>query len=231
MNKKADLWYLQGAKLQVFFCPIAISGMEQHPTPKTIKRGEFIYFPNDNSNKIYFIEKGRIKIGAYSNDGREIIKAILQTNEIFGELGLVGEEKRNEFAQAMEDTTLCILPIEITRTLMEQNQEFSIQITQMIGNKLLRTQRRLESLVFKDARSRVIEFLHDLGSEYGQRIGYEILVRKFYTHQEIASITGTSRQTVTTILNELRKKNFIYFDRKKLLIRDMKQLKNAAAVA
>ncbi|MGB1206187.1 MAG: Crp/Fnr family transcriptional regulator [Chitinophagales bacterium] len=227
MNKNADLWYLEGAKLQVFFCPIAISEMADHPAPKTIKRGEFIYFPNDNSNKIYFIEKGRIKIGAYSDDGREIIKAILQKNEIFGELGLIGEQKRNEFAQAMEETTLCVLPIEITRALMEKNKEFSIQITQIIGNKLLRTQRRLESLVFKDARSRVIEFLHDLGSEYGKRIGYEMLVRKFYTHQEIASITGTSRQTVTTILNELRKKNYIYFDRKKLLIRDMKQLKAA----
>mgnify|MGYP001080706354 FL=1 len=231
MNKNADIWYLEGAKLQSFFCPIAISNMDEHPAPKTIKRGEFIYFPNDSSNKIYFIEKGRIKIGAYSDDGREIIKAILQTNEIFGELGLVGEEKRNEFAQAMEDTTLCVLPIEITRALMEQNKEFSIQITQMIGSKLLRTQRRLESLVFKDARSRVIEFLHDLGTEYGQRVGYEMLVKKFYTHQEIASITGTSRQTVTTILNELRKKNYIYFDKKKLLIRDMKQLKAAAMVA
>ena len=111
MNRNADLWYLEGAKLQAFFCPIAISNMDEHPTPKIIKRGEFIYFPNDNSNKIYFIETGRIKIGAYSDDGREIIKAILQKDEIFGELGLVGEQKRNEFAQAMEDTTLCILPI------------------------------------------------------------------------------------------------------------------------
>lgn len=224
MSIQADFWYLQSVNLEQVFCEIANPDVKHHAEPKVYKRGEFIYFPNDTSNKVYYIEKGRVKIGAYSDEGKEIIKTVLQKGEVFGELAIVGEGKRNEFAQAMEEVMLCVMSVDSVKELMQTSQNFSLQITQIIGNKLIRTQRRLESLVFKDARSRIIEFLRDLAVEKGQRVGYEMLVRKFFTHQEIANLTGTSRQTVTTILNELREKNYIYFDRKKLLVRDVKQL-------
>lgn len=224
-QKESKLWYLENVSLHDLFCEADPKDMmKDDHAMRTVKKGEFIYFPNDVSNKIYFIEMGRVKIGAYSDDGREIIKAVLQSGELFGELGLIGEEKRVDFAQAMESTKLCIMPVNSMKMLMEKSQFFALQITQLLGNKLLRTERRLESLVFKDARSRIIEFLYDLTKENGRRIGYEWLVNKFFTHQEIANLTGTSRQTVTTILNELREENYIYFDRKKLLVRDLKKL-------
>ena len=83
---------------------------------------------------------------------------------------------------------------------------------------------RFERLVFKDSRSRVIDYLIELADSSGERVGYEIVVRKFLTHQEIASITATSRQTVTTVLNDLRSKDIIKFDRRRLLIRDRDRL-------
>ena len=58
----------------------------------------------------------------------------------------------------------------------------------------------------------------------GERVGYETVVRKFLTHQEIANLTATSRQTVTTVLNDLRNKGLIKFDRRRLLIRDKDKL-------
>ena len=78
----------------------------------------------------------------------------------------------------------------------------------IMGSRMLEMEQRLESLVFKDSRTRIIEFLKDLADKKGQRVGYEILVRKFMTHQDIANLTATSRQTVTTVLNELRNKNY-----------------------
>jgi len=84
---------------------------------------------------------------------------------------------------------------------------------------------RLESLVFKDSRSRIVEYLVELVRKGGQRIGYEWVVRNFITHQEIANLTATSRQTVTTVLNELRAAEIITFNRKRLLIRDLDKLK------
>jgi len=224
MTHTSDYWHLENVDLHALFCPIALSELKTHPEPKIYQKGEFIYFPDDKTTKVYFVETGRVKIGSYSTDGKEIIKAILHTGEVFGEMGLIGQRTYNEFSKAMENTKICVMDIHDMRELMRQNKDFSLQITQVIGNKLVRTQRRLESLIFKDARSRIIEFLRDLALQKGQKVGYELVVRQFFTHQDIANLTGTSRQTVTTILNELRADNMIYFDRKKLLVRDVDKL-------
>jgi CRP-like cAMP-binding protein len=79
-------------------------------------------------------------------------------------------------------------------------------------------------LVFKDARTRVVEFLKDEAEEKGKKVGYETMIPNHLTHKDIASLTGTSRQTVTTILNDLRDKNIINFDRRKILIRDLEKI-------
>jgi CRP-like cAMP-binding protein len=94
----------------------------------------------------------------------------------------------------------------------------------IIGSRLLKMEKRLESLVFKDSRTRVIDFLKELATDKGRKVGFEVEVRGFLTHQEIANLTATSRQTVTTVLNELKKKNIISFNRRRLLVRSMEQL-------
>ena len=95
----------------------------------------------------------------------------------------------------------------------------------VMGSRVLDMENRLESLVFKDSRSRIIEYLVSLVNKSGQRVGYEWVVRKFITHQEIANLTATSRQTVTTVLNELRTSELLTFNRKRLLVRDLDKLK------
>lgn len=224
MNTKSDIWFMQNINMEQLFCPVKMGEQRHNLDTRMYKKGEFIYFAQDASNKIYYLESGTVKISSYSDDGREVIKAILHPGEIFGELGLLGAQTRGEFAQALQDTALCVMNLEMMRNLMRDYKEFGLEITRLIGNKLVKTQRRLESLVFKDARMRIIEFLTDLAAERGERLGYEILVREFFTHQDIANLTGTSRQTVTTVLNELRTGNLIYFTRKKLIVRDLKKL-------
>ena len=140
-------------------------------------------------------------------------------------MALVGQNKRRDFAIAVEDTQACIITIDEMKNLMRNHSQLNIFMMQLMGNRLLKMERRLESLVFKDSRTRIIEFLHELAKDKGQRVGYETLVRGFLTHQEIANLTATSRQTVTTILNELRRENIITFNRRRLLIRDLDKLK------
>jgi CRP-like cAMP-binding protein len=111
---------------------------------------------------------------------------------------------------------------------MREHNVLELFLMKIMGSRILEMEQRLESLVFKDSRSRGIEFLHDLGKKKGKPVGFEVEVRKFMTHQEIANLTATSRQTVTTILNELRNKNILTFNRRRLLIRDMDALATAA---
>lgn len=220
-----SLWYLENIDVMGIFCPKKLgSGKMDHMSHKTFKKGEYIYLPDEFSDKIFFLTEGRVKIGTYAESGKEITKAILSKGEVFGELAMVGETTRRDFAIAMEETMVCIMSVEEMKSMMREHNGLSLFMMKVMGSRVLEMEQRLESLVFKDSRTRIIEFLKNLAAKRGQRVGYEMLVRKFLTHQEIANLTATSRQTVTTVLNELRNKNILIFNRRRLLIRDMDKL-------
>ncbi len=224
MNDQS-LWYLENIDMQGLFCPKKIAGGKLDSlTHKSYTKTEYIYLPDEHADRVYFISEGRVKIGNYGESGKEITKTILGPGELFGELSLIGEEKRRDFAQAMEDTQVCVMTVDEMKGMMREHSPLSLFMMKIMGSRILEMEQRLESLVFKDSRTRIIEFLKNLANKKGQRVGYEMLVRKFMTHQEIANLTATSRQTVTTVLNELRAKNLLTFNRRRLLIRDMEKL-------
>jgi len=189
---------------------------------KIVKKHQFIYRNGDACDSMYFLYSGVIKVGTLSTDGREVIKSIIHPKAMFGEWSLLGEEERTEFAITMDKSAIYfMLDSNDFRALMEANFDFAMKVMDLIGKKLRNTEKRLESLIIKDARSRIIDFLKDNAKNFGRKVGYEMLLKHSLTQQDIANFTGTSRQTVTSVLNDLRRSNKIYFNRKSILIRDM----------
>jgi CRP-like cAMP-binding protein len=190
-----------------------------------LEKHTIVYKTNDPSDYLYFLVKGVVKVGTHSSDGREVIKSILHPLSMFGELGLVGEKNRPEFAMSMhEGATLLKISISDLQQLMQSNHALCMKVLFLVGSRLRRVEERMEGLIFKDARTRIIEFLKDAANRRGRKVGFETLLKHSLTQQDIANITGTSRQTVTSVLNELKKENLIYFNRRSILIRDLNQL-------
>jgi CRP-like cAMP-binding protein len=230
MPQLQSLWYLENIDVSGLFCPKKEQmGMREHLPHRSYLRGEHIYVPMDEADRIFFISAGRVKIGTRNDDGKEVTKSLLGPGELFGELCLVGETERLDFAEAIEATELCVMQQSQLLGLMRERNDLHLFFLQIIGSRVLAMERRLESLVFKDSRTRIIEFLVDLTERKGRQVGYEREVRRFLTHQEIANLTATSRQTVTTTLNELRGENLISFNRRRLLVRDLEALARAAS--
>lgn len=225
--KEGNLWYLENFDLLHLFCPTKLKTNAPDPEDMlSYKKGDFIYLSDQPAKNIYLIAEGRIKIGTYSEEGKEIIKAVLHDGEVFGEMVIAGEEQRQDFAQVISDQAkVCPLTLEQVEDLMVADKKFALKITKLIGFRLRKMERKLESLVFKDARTRIVEYLHDLGVERGKKVGFEVLVKNFFTHEDIGKMTATSRQTVTSVLNELKNENIITFDRRRLLIRDIDKLR------
>ncbi len=225
MQVNDSIWYLEEVNLFEHFCPVTgADDRYNKQLKKSYKKSEFIYFTNDTSDKVFFLHDGAVKIGSYTPDGNEIIKAILHPGEVFGELSVYGEEKRNDYAQAIEDTELCILDRKNVASLMREVNEFQAFLNKLMGQRVIYTQKRLEGLLFKDARTRIAEYILEEAEKHGRHKSGRVTLKNYLTHQEIANFTGTSRQTVTTILNEFRDVGLIEFDRKKIIINDMEKM-------
>jgi CRP/FNR family cyclic AMP-dependent transcriptional regulator len=186
---------------------------------------QFVFMPDEPADYIYMLVSGRIKTGTFAMDGREVIKDILQPFALFGDLSLAGESVRSEYAQVLYDEAQFLaIKVKDLQDMMAQNQRLLFACLQHITCRLQKVEERLARLVLKDARERIIEFLVEAADREGRRVGYETLVKHHLTQQDIANITGTSRQTVTSVFNDLKKSNLIYFNRNSILIRDLEKL-------
>jgi CRP-like cAMP-binding protein len=195
--------------------------MEFHAKPKHTK----LFDLDEASDRVFFLLRGTVKTCTLASDGREVIKRVLHPLAMFGELGLVGEQRRTESAFTMnEEVNYITVSIANFKRLMQGNHQLCLNVLQLIGTRLLVAESKLEGLIFKDARSRIIDFLKESANQRGRRVGYEMLFKHCLTQQDIANLTGTSRQTVTSVMNDLRKENLIYFNRNTILIRDMGKL-------
>ncbi|MBU2913850.1 MULTISPECIES: Crp/Fnr family transcriptional regulator [Reichenbachiella] len=189
---------------------------------KEFSKDELVYENGHVSDKIYLIEEGSVKIAKTDSSGKEVVKAILNTGNVFGEKALSGDRVRAEYAQVVTaDTRVKVFMVEDVLQASRQNAQLNQKVIDILAKKLEGLEKRLESITSKDSRTRVVDFLRDLALENGQKVGFETLIKNNFTHKDIASLTGTSRQTVTTTLNHLKEKNIINFDRRRILIRDM----------
>ena len=222
-----QLWYLEDIDLRNVFCPTNLGARGIRMEDLEIAANQYVYLPEEPAQKISLISEGRIKIGTYGADGKEITKAILTPGEIFGELALIGQESRRDFAYVIEPTRVCVLDRKDLQGMLQERGDLQLFFMRLIGNRTLRLEQRLENLMFKSSRSRIVEFLHELAETRGRVVGFEREVRNMLTHKEIADLTGTSRQTVNSVLNDLRRNNILTFNRKRLLVRDMDQLAQA----
>ncbi len=225
MGEGTKIWYLENFNIFKEMSMATMKDVAEKTTMQTANKDQYIYFPDEPSNSVYFLKEGRIKLGSYSKNGKELIKTILNKGELFGELAITGETSRRDFAQALDNNTLvCAMNKEEMIGMMAMNPKMAMSITKLIGLRLQKTERRLNDLLFKDARERVVDLIKELAKEYGRDVGHEILVKHNLTHKDMANLTATSRQTVTSIINELKEKGLIYTERKKMLIRNLGKL-------
>jgi CRP-like cAMP-binding protein len=216
-----SLWFFDDVNLFKVLCPHKFREYKKEHDFCAFKKKDYIYFEADSANKLFLIEKGKVKIGYYSEDGNEIVKAILTKGELFGEKAILGDEKRDEFAQSIDnDTSICSIGVDTMHDLMRNNQTFSFKVHKFIGYKFKKLERRLQLLLFKDTKTRLVEFLEELCLDFGYNCDKtgDNIIKHPYTQKDIASLIGTSRPTINILLNELKEENYLDFNRKEIRI-------------
>lgn len=196
------------------------------------KKGDYIYFDSHHLNKLYFVKDGYIKIGFIDEEGNEIIKEIIKEGEIFGQFALERNNLNGEFARAYKgDVSLCAFSIEDFEKLLMKKPMLAIKYTKQVGEKLRRAEFRLIGMLNKDVRSRLLAFFYNLALMEGyDGIGPSCTIDNYLTHDDVAKLIGSARQTVTTFINQLEDEGLLKISRKKIFIPDMKKVQQLVVV-
>ena len=122
-------WFLENVNLFKILCPHKYGDYKDCHNFNKYSKLDYIYFEKDASTKVFLIDKGKVKIGYYTSEGEEVIKAILCKGELFGEKAILGEEERTEFAQSIDNSTsICPIGVDTLHDLMRENQTFTLKI-------------------------------------------------------------------------------------------------------
>jgi CRP/FNR family transcriptional regulator len=191
-----------------------------------VPKGEYIYFEAYNHNKIYFVKEGTIKIGYIDDEGREQVKEIIQKGELFGQFSLERNNLHGEFAQAYKhDVSICAFTIDDFEKLLKNRPDLALKYSKQVGAKLRNIENRLLNLLNKDVKTRLIHFLWQLVEQnLGENTAEGFCIPNFLTHEDIASLIGSSRQTVTTMINELEIEGILSYNRQEICFLDVKKL-------
>jgi CRP/FNR family transcriptional regulator len=196
-----------------------------------VAKGGYIYFEAFNHNKIYFVKEGYIRIGYIDESGREVIREIIQQGEFFGQVTLEKNNLNGEFAQAYKTgVCLCAFSIEDFQNLLQKKPSLALQYSKRVGARLRFIENRLLNLLNKDVRSRLINFLWQLVQKHTDSPSNSICIPNYLTHEDIANLIGSSRQTVTTLINELATEGLLQFNRSEICFPDVKKIQNHETV-
>jgi CRP/FNR family transcriptional regulator, cyclic AMP receptor protein len=187
------------------------------------ERGEFVYMPGDRANSVYFLSKGRIKLSMLSDSGKEIAIDIIQAGEMFGEFALIDESLRSNMTQALDDVTILVFNKHDFVSLLRSQSNLALNYIRMVGDRRRRMEKKLSDITSKAVPARVCELLHEL-SAYALPAdgGHQSLIPLM--HQDVASLIGASRQTTTSILNDLMRRGFIELGRGWIRIKSLTDL-------
>ena len=224
MADKTKIWYLENFNLLKGLEEDEMERLSKITTMQDFTKNQPVYFAKEPSSSIFFLKKGRVKLTRTSKDGKEMILGIINPGEVFGEMSFLDENERTDFATSIYSALLCAINKQEFKEFVEKSPELNLRITKLIGFRLKNYTEKIEELVFKDAPQRVVLFLLKIAENTGKIIGNDVFVKPFLKHQDIADLTACSRQTVNTVLTDLRKNKIISFDRRKLIIHKKDEL-------
>lgn len=190
---------------------------------KNFETGSLIFMENSEGEKCFFVSEGSVKVTRLSKDGKEVILAMLNKGEFFGEMALLDGESRSANVIALEKTEVLTLNREDFLSVLEEYPQIAIQLLKEMAHRLRKSDRQIASLSLSDAEKRIALCILRFADEQGVIKNGEVNIPKIPIQQDIANMSGTSRETVSRALNLLEKEKFIRREGRELVIKNYKR--------
>jgi CRP/FNR family cyclic AMP-dependent transcriptional regulator len=161
-----------------------------------------VFHEGDPADSIFVVVNGRVKIVTTSTDGKEFILSVLGAGQIFGEMGLLEEAPRSASVSTITDVELLVIKHDDFDHLLKTSPGISRKLMAILSRRLRRANSKMESLAYMDVAGRLARYLLDMAVDHGQRLGNGWVVVRRPTHSDIAHSIGTSRETISRLINE-----------------------------
>lgn len=195
------------------------------PAPK----GRLLYLPGDDSEAVFFLASGRVKISRLSDHGKEFILEIVEPGGSFGEAGVLDNKTRETVAEILEPSAIFAVPAKAFRATLKRNPSLLMTLTRSMGRRQQQLEKRLMDVVYKNAPQRLADLLLDLSENYGVRDSRGILLRIKLSQSALGNLLGVSREIVNHTFSGLKRRGVITVAEGRVIIQNPEALAELAA--
>ena len=192
--------------------------------PRAYRKNQVIFVEEETGEYMYVVIAGKVKASKTSATGKETILAIHQPGDFFGEMSLLDGKTSPATVSAMEDCKIAIISRADFQRLLMCNERVVSQIIQVLCSRLRSVWNQVQSLSYSNADSRIRAGVLQLARRHGINDARGILINLKITHDELAKMVGTSRETVTRTLTDLQKQGIIKMADRRIIVCDAKKL-------
>ena len=178
---------------------LSVAGVAQL---RTVAKDASVFQAGDLADAVFVVATGKVKIVVTSSDGREFILTVLGAGQVFGEMALIESAPRSATVTAITTVELVVIHRAEFQHLLDTCPSISRKLLVILSRRLRRANSKMESLAYMDVAGRLARYLLDLARDHGQRMGNGWVVLRRPTHSDIAHSIGTSRETVSRLINE-----------------------------
>ncbi len=194
--------------------------LDRITTMTTVQKGKIFYRPEDTGEVIFILKKGTVQLYRISPEGKKLVIYTLGDGTLFGEMSLLGQRMHNTFAEAITDCTICVMSRTDLERLVMNRPQVALRILEITGNRLRETEEQLEALAFKSIPSRLAALLLRLAGDGNEVAGL--------THQDLAEMIGTYRETTTQTLNDMKSEGILEIGRRRITLLNKDALQQIA---
>lgn len=200
--------------------------LERQAEQRHYRRRQVVHFPDQPGDFIYLLCSGRVKIARVSDQGREVTLHLIEGPELFGESGLVDDNQPYELmAETLEDSLVAVFRRSDLLAGLTASPQASLEMLRLMSRRRSQAESQVADLVFLEVPKRLAKLLlhlHETGNGKGSRGG--LLAKAKFTHQEMANMIGSTRETTTLILNDFKRQGFLDFIGRKIIVRNRPSL-------
>lgn len=200
-----------------------IEQLVQQTQMRTCLKGQVLYAQEDQAETLFLLKRGRVQLYRLTPSGKRLELATIPPGTFFGEMPLLGTSLRHAYAEAAEESLICVMSRADVERLIREQPQVALRMIEAMGQRLALCEARLEELAYRSVPARIAAVLLRLAREQHRRdpTGTKTIP---ITHQEIGEMVGSLRETVTSVLGEFQRAGLVQLQRGQIRVGDQEGL-------